>query len=71
MRILPRLPLIRNQYICFLGSILVFPAIAQVSGELADGELQRQQQREEARRRQNEATPDVRVAAPTVPGSSG
>ncbi|WP_426114292.1 ShlB/FhaC/HecB family hemolysin secretion/activation protein [Massilia sp. PWRC2] len=71
MRILPRLPLVRNQCIGFLGSILFLPAIAQVSGELADVELQRQQQRDEARRRQDEATPDVRLPSPTVPGSTG
>jgi hemolysin activation/secretion protein len=70
MRILPRLPFVRNQCIGLLGSFLVLPAIAQVSGELSDSELQRQQQREEARRRQDELTPDVHLSSPKLAGSA-
>lgn len=70
MRILPRRPFVRNQCIGLLGSLLVLPAIAQVSGELSDTELQRQQQREEARRRQDEVTPDVHLSSPKLPGSA-
>ena len=58
-------------YVSLLGCLLASPAFSQVINELADNQLQRQQQREEARRRQDEATPDVRLEAPTLSKPEG
>lgn len=44
-----------------LGCVFLGPAFAQDFSGLASSELQRQQQREAAQRRQDEATPDVRL----------
>lgn len=57
---------IQFHYVCLLGCLLASTAFSQTINELADNQLQRQQQREEARRRQDEATPDVRLDAPTL-----
>jgi len=50
---------------CGLGAVL--PALAQVDPALASQELQRQEQRERARARQDEATPDVRLQREVKP----
>jgi hemolysin activation/secretion protein len=50
-----------------LSCLLAAPAFSQTINDLADNQLQRQQQREEARRRQDETTPDVRLEAPIPP----
>jgi hemolysin activation/secretion protein len=55
---------IRPHHVGLLGCLLATPAFPQTINDLADNQLQRQQQREEARRRQDEATPDVRLEAP-------
>jgi hemolysin activation/secretion protein len=57
--------------ISLLGCLLATPAFSQTINDLAGDQLQRQQQREEARRRQDEATPDVRLEAPRLPESDG
>jgi hemolysin activation/secretion protein len=54
-----------------LGCLLATPAFSQTINDLADNQLQRLQQREDARRRQDEATPDVRLEAPALSTSSG
>ena len=54
-----------------LGCFLTLPTLAQVTDEVADNHLQRQQQREEAQRRQDEATPDVRLQVPVPPKPTG
>ena len=64
-------PPFRRRYYGLLGCLLTLPAFSQVSSELADIELQRQQQREEARRRLDEATPDVRLQSPMLPKPTG
>jgi len=53
------------------GCLLATSAHSQAINDLADNQLQRQQQREEARRRQDEAIPDVRLEAPTLPKPDG
>lgn len=55
---------------CFLA-FSTFPAFAQQASDLADIQLQRQQQREEAQRRQDDATPDVRLQAPAPAEHAG
>jgi hemolysin activation/secretion protein len=61
---------IQPHYIGLLGCLLATPAFPQTINDLADNQLQRQQQREDARRRQDEATPEVRLEAPasSTPG---
>lgn len=54
-----------------IGCLISLPASAQISGDIADSQLQRQQQREEAQRRQDETTPDVRLESPTPPKPTG
>lgn len=57
-----------------IGIISVFlsaPAVGQQVSELADIQLQREQQREEAQRRLDEATPDVRLQVAKPHGSPG
>lgn len=54
-----------------IGCLLVSPAFSQQANDLADVQLQRQQQREEAQRRQDEDTPDVRLQAPVPPKPAG
>lgn len=54
-----------------LGCFLAFPTSAQITDELGDNQLQRQQQREEAQRRQDDATPDVRLQVPVPPKPTG
>jgi hemolysin activation/secretion protein len=56
--------------ISLLGCLLATPVFSQTINDLADNQLHRQQQREEARRRQDEVTPDVRLEtqAPSKPG---
>lgn len=58
---------IQPYYIGLLGCLLAAPALSQTINELADNQLQRQQQRDQARQRQDQATPDVRLEAPTPP----
>lgn len=65
LRHLPR------QTLGLLGCFLAFPASSQVVGDVAENQLQRQQQREEAQRRQDESTPDVRLQAPSIPKPIG
>lgn len=62
---------IRIYCVSLLGYYLASPAFPQTINELADNQLQRQQQREEARRRQDEATPDVRLEAQTLSRPDG
>jgi hemolysin activation/secretion protein len=62
---------IQTPYVGLLGLLLVTPAFSQTISDVADNQLQRQQQREEARRRQDETTPDVRLPAPTSSTASG
>jgi hemolysin activation/secretion protein len=62
---------VSRHYLCLLGCLLTSPAFSQAIGDLADNQLQRQQQREEARRRQDEATPDVRLEKRVPPISTG
>jgi hemolysin activation/secretion protein len=50
-----------RHYLGLLGCFLASPTYSQVISDLADNQLQRQQQREEARRRQDDATPDIRL----------
>jgi hemolysin activation/secretion protein len=47
-----------------LGCFLASPVVAQQANDLSDIQLQRQQQREAAQRRQDDDTPDVRLQAP-------
>jgi hemolysin activation/secretion protein len=54
-----------------VGFFLSAPAFSQQVSGLADIQLQREQQREEVQRRQDEATPDVRLQVPKPNGSSG
>ena len=60
-----------RRYLGFLSCFLALPASPQVIGDLADNQLQRQQQREEAQRRQDEASPDVRLDSPMLPRATG
>ena len=60
-----------RQSLGLLSFFLVFPASSQVISDVAENQLQRQQQREEAQRRQDEATPDVRLQAPLLPKPTG
>lgn len=66
-----RLRRIRRRYLGLLGCFLAFPASPQVTEVAADNQLQRQRQREEAQRRQHEATPDVRLQGPISPQATG
>lgn len=61
----------RRPVLALLGSLLSSQAFAQNVTGLADEQLQRQQQQEEARRRLTEATPDVRLQAPIAPDMAG
>jgi hemolysin activation/secretion protein len=54
-----------------LGCFFASPASSQVINDLAETQLQRQQQREEAQRRQDESTPDVRLQPSSVPKPTG
>ncbi|HAV37541.1 MAG TPA: hypothetical protein DCX52_14510 [Massilia sp.] len=50
-----------------LGCLLITPAFSQDVSDLTAIQLQRQQQREDVQRRQDEATPDVRLQPPALP----
>src|SRR5438094_9225343 len=65
------LPLIRPECLGLLGCLLAPPALSQVINDLADNQLQRQQQREDARRRLDEAAPDVRLETPAPSRPNG
>jgi hemolysin activation/secretion protein len=67
MQKLIRSPRVPRHCLCLVGFLIVLPASAQVIGDIAGDQLQRQQQREEIQRRQDEATPDVRLESPTLP----
>lgn len=60
-----------RRYLGLLGFFLTFPASAQIGDDVADIQLRRQQQREEAQRRQDEAAPDVRLQVPALPTPGG
>jgi hemolysin activation/secretion protein len=62
---------IPRQCVGILSCLLAAPAFSQAINDLADHQLQRQQQREEARRREDEATPDVRLETPLPAPSTG
>jgi hemolysin activation/secretion protein len=62
---------IQPYYLGLVGCLIAAPAFSQTINDLADSQLQRQQQREEARRRQDDATPDVRLEAPASPKPGG
>lgn len=66
------IPLLRrsSRTIGIAGFVLSAPAFGQQVGGLADLQLQREQQREQVQRRQDEATPDVRLQARVPHGSS-
>lgn len=55
--------LARSHWLPILGCLFAVPVAAQDINGIATGELQRQQQREQAQRRQDEAVPDVRLQA--------
>jgi hemolysin activation/secretion protein len=69
-RLIP-LPRFGRHGFALLGCVLAAPAFSQAINDVADNELQRQLQREEARRREDEATPDVRLQAPLPPRPDG
>jgi hypothetical protein len=70
MRTFPTSSRSQPHYTDLPGCLLATPAFPQTINGLADGQLQRQQQREEVRRRQDEATANVRLKAPvsSTPG---
>jgi hemolysin activation/secretion protein len=54
-----------------ISFFLTAPVFGQQISGLADIQLQREQQREAAQRRQDEATPDIRLQTPAPRGASG